>query len=87
MHNTAHFRSLRTCLQEAHEPCDCDLWERWKEVISKMDVGMGLCQHKTELLLLIATHICVLVDNAVDIRVFQSEKWILGHTKPCPMCK
>eukprot|EP00731_Ephydatia_muelleri_P020033 Em0012g858a len=53
-----------TCLQEAHEPCDCDLWERWKDVISKMEV----------------------VDNTVDMRVFQNEKWILGHTKPCPKC-
>ena len=78
---------LRTCLQEAHEPCDCDLWERWKDVISKMEVGMGLNQQTGYGAVPNGHPHFLLVDNTVDMRVFQNEKWILGHTKPCPKCK
>ena len=31
----------RTCNQEAHEPCGCELWEKWKVVSMEMAAGMG----------------------------------------------
>eukprot|EP00731_Ephydatia_muelleri_P020035 Em0012g860a len=54
-----------TCLQEAHEPCDCNLWRRWKEIISNVDLE---------------------ADGAKCKATIESERWILGHTKPCPNC-
>ena len=29
----------RTCNQEAHEPCGCALWRKWKEVVMEMTAG------------------------------------------------
>ena len=31
-----HFLENRNCKQEAHEPCGCDLWEKWKTVVMEM---------------------------------------------------
>ena len=29
----------RHCMKEPHEPTSCELWERWKEVVSRMTNG------------------------------------------------
>ena len=28
--------SCRHCMKEPHEPCCCELWEKWKDLIQRM---------------------------------------------------
>ncbi len=27
------------CFKEAHEPCECEVWEKWLQAITKMSRG------------------------------------------------
>ncbi|XP_063695065.1 ankyrin repeat and IBR domain-containing protein 1-like isoform X8 [Bolinopsis microptera] len=62
------------CLDEAHEPCDCDLWETWQREIGHMKPEPKGFLSDMEL----AEHRANTVANSL---------WLITYSKPCPKCK
>ena len=34
------------CLKDAHEPCECEVWQKWLEVIAKMAGGNNILSNE-----------------------------------------
>ena len=76
------------CLKDAHEPCECEVWEKWLEVITKMVHGISQCSNSISILYYIES---VPLEGDVDYNKVAQQaeadaRWIIDNTKPCPRC-
>ncbi len=71
-------------MKEPHEPTSCELWELWKEVISRMTTGKCLKPHPYPV------NAPPTLDDETKKVANQAQadaRWIIQNTKPCPHCK
>lgn len=72
-------------MQHAHEPCECEVWDKWMKEIPRMAEG-DLCVSCVGRLLPFS--IAANVDlGAVAMQAEADAEWIIQNTKPCPNCK
>ncbi|XP_031559595.1 ankyrin repeat and IBR domain-containing protein 1-like [Actinia tenebrosa] len=63
------------CLQEVHEPCTCELWDKWIKKIAEMLPKIPTLKEKEVL------------DECPETEKVANTLWLVTNSKPCPNCK
>ena len=73
-------------MQHAHEPCECEVWDKWMKEIPRMAevTWLSLLIHSLFLSLSPAANVDL---GVVAMQAEADAEWIVQNTKPCPNCK
>ncbi|XP_048579770.1 ankyrin repeat and IBR domain-containing protein 1 isoform X2 [Nematostella vectensis] len=62
------------CLQEAHEPCSCELWTCWLKRIAEMLAKIPTSESEN-------------LEECPETNQVANTLWLVTNSKPCPNCK